>query len=123
MAPVALTISRGRLEPFFTENFKVGETHPVTDPLLAERVQLALATKKNFGGGGMRCFNPGMLIRYEQGDDRTDHQVCLRCLWVRTFTNGKRTATRALSKNGQAEFKSIYESLFGTIKKQTEEAE
>lgn len=119
MSSGEMRIGRGRLDDKH-EKFVVEESRTVTDVSLVQHVLSALKDGKNFGGAKYRCFSPGMSIDYLDGEQQVHHQVCLRCLWVKTFVGGVAKEMRPLCKHGGKEFMAIYVGQFGESKKGSE---
>jgi hypothetical protein len=114
-----ILINRGQLDEK-RETFVVAESRRVEDVVFLKRVVNALQEPKNFGGEKLRCFSPGMSIDYMVAGEQVHHQVCLHCLWVKTFIGGVAKEMRSLGKRGGKEFMAIYVSQFGTPEKSSE---
>lgn len=113
-----IMICRGKLDDN-NEKFVVQERRRIANGPLIQRVMSALQEPENFGEDGLLCFEPGMSIDYMDAGTSVHHQVCLDCLWVKTFIDGKVKEMRSLCNRGSKEFMAIYVRHFGDPEKAT----
>lgn len=112
MLPASVVISRGKLNPD-DRSFVIEKLQRIADQNEIAELFAILQDATSFGEDGMKCFLPGMQIEYTLDKRETKHQVCLECMWMKTFQDGKAEPLKALSDTGKAKFDAVYKRLFG----------
>jgi hypothetical protein len=113
MLPATVVISRGKLDLAGDNSFVIEKSQKIADQNEIAELFSILQDVTTFGEDGMRCFLPGMQIEYLLDKRETKHQICLECMWLKTFYDGKGEPLKALSDKGKARFSAVYQRLFG----------
>lgn len=113
MLPASVVISRGKLDQGGNRSFVIVKSQNIADQNEIGELFSILQDGTSFGEEGMKCFLPGMQIEYVLDKRETKHQICLECLWMKTFYDGKGEPLKALSDKGKAKFSAVYQRLFG----------
>lgn len=113
MLPASVVISRGNLDQGGNRSFVIVKSQNIADQNEIGELFSILQDETSFGEEGMKCFLPGMQIEYVLDKRETKHQICLKCLWMKTFYDGKGEPLKALSDKGKEKFSAVYQRLFG----------
>jgi hypothetical protein len=98
-------------EPNTLRGYSILQERPIDDAQLHRDIASVIGNRFTYGGNGAMCFEPGIAVRFGQGDQAVEALICLDCGHVYFFKGGGHAAL-SLSEIGKSRIKSLYARMF-----------